>query len=60
MARAFTNNRTDAGPNVRKDFGGKPMFHHASRVLAAGEDWIDLERPLHVDVELAFSPTLFR
>jgi hypothetical protein len=31
-----------------------------SRVLAVGPDWLQLERPLHVDVDLAFHPQIVR
>ncbi|KAF8061409.1 hypothetical protein HT031_004500 [Scenedesmus sp. PABB004] len=60
MARAFCNNRTDVGDRLGPDFGNRQMFSHMSRVTAVGPDWIELERPLHVDVALAFKPTLYR
>jgi hypothetical protein len=31
---------------------------HSSRVLAAGADWVDFERPLPVAVNLDFKPEI--
>lgn len=41
-------------------FKDKMVFTHSSRVLAAGPDWVDMERPLYADVQLHFKPLLYR
>ncbi|KAF8061410.1 hypothetical protein HT031_004501 [Scenedesmus sp. PABB004] len=58
LAHALCNRRAPVGADLGRDFGGGAMLTHASRILAAGDDWVELERPLPVDVDLEFKPTL--
>lgn len=60
LAQSLTNNKGPVGSNIAPMFGGGIVFTHMSRVMAAGQDWVELERPLHADVELAFQPQLVR
>lgn len=60
LAKAFCNNRTEPGARLGPDFGNKQMFSHMTRIVAAGPDWVDFERPLHVDVNLQFKPSVLR
>jgi hypothetical protein len=43
--------------NVRQD-GGREVFHHHSRVSAVGAGRITLERPLPLEIDLAWTPEI--
>lgn len=59
LAKALCNSRGEVGSTLGQDFGGAAVVTHSSRVLAAGRDWLELERPLHLDVALEFGPEIF-
>jgi hypothetical protein len=54
------NYKGAVGSKVAPMFGNRMVFTHSSRVLASGADWVELERPLHVDVRLNFKPLLYK
>jgi hypothetical protein len=60
LAKHLINNRTEPGNRLGPDFGNRQMFTHMTRVTAVGPDWVDIERPLHVDLSLLFKPTVYR
>lgn len=59
LARMLYNNKTAGGYSLRT-FAKQFMLTHMSRVTAVGEDWIELERPLHVDVSMTHPAVLAR
>eukprot|EP00775_Hariotina_reticulata_P011527 gene11526-11670_t len=60
LAKSLTNYKTEVGNRIAPMFANGVMLSHLSRVLAVGLDWLELERPLHVDVDLAFQPQIVR
>ncbi|WIA31910.1 hypothetical protein OEZ86_002770 [Tetradesmus obliquus] len=60
LAKSLMNNKGVVGSKVAPMFGNRMVFTHSSRVLAAGADWLELERPLHVDVQMGFKPLLYK
>lgn len=58
LAKSLCNNRTEVGSTLGRDFGGAAVVTHSTRVLAAGADWVEMERPLHVDITLKFKPQI--
>jgi hypothetical protein len=58
LAKALCNNRTEVGHTLGQDFGGAAVVTHSTRVLAAGADWVELERPLPVAVKPEFQPEI--
>ena len=60
LAKSLMNYRGAVGSKVAPMFKDKMVFTHSSRVLAAGPDWVDMERPLYADVQLHFKPLLYR
>ncbi|KAF6249079.1 hypothetical protein COO60DRAFT_1583210 [Scenedesmus sp. NREL 46B-D3] len=60
LAKHLINNRTEPGNRLGPDFGNRQMFTHMTRVTGVGPDWVEIERPLHVDVSLLFKPTVYR
>lgn len=36
------------------------MVSHMSRVAAVGPDWVELERPLHVDIQRSLTAVLVK
>jgi hypothetical protein len=59
LAKALCNNPKEIGYALGQDFGGAAVVTHSSRVLAAGQDWVELERPLHVDVKMEYQPEIY-
>jgi hypothetical protein len=59
LARMLYNNKTAGGYSLRT-FAKQFMLTHMSRVTAVGKDWIELERPLHVDVSMTHPAVLAR
>lgn len=53
------NNKTAGGYSLRT-FAKQYMLTHMSRVTAVGKDWIELERPLHVDVAMTHPAVLVK
>lgn len=51
LARMLYNNKTAGGYSLRA-FAKQFMISHMTRVTAVGKDWIEIERPLHVDISL--------
>jgi len=51
LARMLYNNKTAGGYSLRT-FARQFMLSHMTRVNAVGKDWIDIERPMHVDISL--------
>lgn len=51
LARMLYNNKTNGGYSLR-GFARQWMLTHMTRVTAVGKDWIEMERPLHVDVSM--------
>jgi hypothetical protein len=41
-------------------FGTRMVFTHNARVVSAGRDFVEFDRPLTVDVETRFGPQLFK
>jgi hypothetical protein len=60
LAKSLMNYKGAVGSKVAPMFGNRMVFTHSSRVLASGADWVELERPLHVDVRLNFKPLLYK
>lgn len=46
------NNKTAGGQSLRM-FKNQFLVSHTTRVTAVGPDWVEIERPLHVDVNPA-------
>lgn len=59
LARMLYNNKTAGGYSLRT-FAKQYMLTHMSRVTAAGKDWIELERPLQVDVAMTHPTVLVK
>lgn len=59
LARMLYNNKTNGGYSLR-GFARQFMLTHMTRVTAVGKDWIEMERPLHVDVGMSHPAVLVK
>jgi hypothetical protein len=59
LARMLYNNKTNGGYSLRS-FARQWMLTHMTRVTAVGKDWIEMERPLHVDVSMTHPAVLVK
>jgi hypothetical protein len=53
------NNKTAGGASLRV-FARQFMVSLMTRVTAVGPDWVDIERPLHVDISMAHMAVLVK
>lgn len=60
LAKSLMNYKGVVGSKVAPMFGNKMVFTHSSRVLAVGPNWVEMERPLHVDIKMNFKPLLYK
>jgi len=60
LAKSLSNNRAPVGNRIGPMFGTRMVFTHNARVVSAGRDFVEFDRPLTVDVETRFGPQLFK